>query len=73
MCYAIAQIDTSVSYPPVSGSHPSFAAWVGAVAVGYELIVRLVPTGRTLTIIGNLLKGALYLSNLFDKGVTVKK
>lgn len=73
VCYAIAQVDTSVSYPPVSASHPSFAAWVGAVAVSYELIVRLIPTSKTLTIIGNVLKFALFISNKFDKGVTVKK
>jgi hypothetical protein len=73
MCYAIAQVDTtSMNMPPVSTSH-TFASYVGAALVAYELAVRFVPTGKTLTIIGNALKWALWVSNYFDKGVLAKK
>ena len=61
-----AQVDTSALGLTVSGSHPGLAAYVGFVLAGYELIVRLVPTSRTLSIVGNVLKYALRLSTLFD-------
>jgi len=61
-----AQVDTTGIVSTVSGSHPGLAAYVGFVLAGYELIVRLVPTSKTLSIVGNVLKYALKLSTLFD-------
>ena len=73
MSAAIAQVDTSHIAPVVSATHPGLAAYVGAVLATYEIVIRFIPTSKTLTIIGNILKGALYLSNYFDKGVLTKK
>jgi hypothetical protein len=63
---AFSQIDTSAIAPVVSGSHPGLAAYVGFVLAGYELIVRLVPTSRTLSIVGAVLRYVYKVSTFLD-------
>lgn len=40
-----------------------------AVAAAWEILARIVPTSKTKTIIGNVLKILLAISNQLDNGV----
>lgn len=49
---------------------PSWVSWENVVLVItgiYEILSRVIPTSKTWSLVGNLIKALSFLSNLFDR------